>query len=48
MTKVMLVDDEPSLVEFLEQLSGDAGYHAATAADGVTTVAAFAWLCARR
>ena len=34
MTKILLVDDEPSMVEFLEQLFGDAGYQTAAATDG--------------
>ncbi len=41
MTKILLVDDEPLLVEFLERLFGDAGYHTAIASDGVTGLREF-------
>ena len=35
MTKILIVDDEPSLVEFLRQLFDDAGYETVSASDGV-------------
>lgn len=41
MTKILLVDDEPLLVEFLERLFGDAGYHTAIASNGVTGLREF-------
>ena len=41
MTKLLLVDDEPSVLEFLEQLFGDAGYETVTAPDGVAGLREF-------
>lgn len=41
MTKILLVDDEPSLIDFLKQLFGDAGYDTAAATDGVTGLREF-------
>ena len=41
MTKILLVDDEPSLIDFLQQLFGEAGYDTATATDGVTGLREF-------
>ena len=41
MTKLLLVDDEPSVLEFLEQLFGDAGYETITASDGVAGLREF-------
>ncbi len=41
MTKILLVDDEPSLLDFLDQLFVDAGYQTATATDGVTGLREF-------
>lgn len=41
MTKILLVDDEPTLLEFLNQLFADAGYQTATATDGVTGLREF-------
>ena len=41
MTKLLLVDDEPSVLEFLEHLFGDAGYETITASDGVAGLREF-------
>ena len=41
MTKLLLVDDEPSVLAFLEQLFGDAGYETVTANDGVAGLREF-------
>lgn len=41
MPKILLVDGEASLLEFLEQLFGDAGFQTATATDGVTGLREF-------
>jgi len=35
MTKILIVDDEPALVEFLRRLFGNAGYETVSASDGV-------------
>jgi two-component system, OmpR family, alkaline phosphatase synthesis response regulator PhoP len=41
MTKILLVDDEPQMVGFLERLFADSGYSTVSAFDGMTAVREF-------
>ena len=41
MVKILLVDDEPQLLDFLDEIFADAGYQTATATDGVTGLREF-------
>ncbi|HEU0021387.1 MAG TPA: response regulator transcription factor [Dehalococcoidia bacterium] len=41
MTKILLVDDEPPIVSFLEHLFADSGYQTLSAFDGITALREF-------
>lgn len=38
MTRILIVDDDPPMVEFLERLFGDSGYQTLSAFDGITAL----------